>query len=111
MKTIFRAVNTVLGPMALVTLLVSHAAAGCGDVSQYHGPFQMASAAASLRGAVPAATPKAFDGSNSAPSPGGHVERAVHRAGRCIGHAGNSRRRFGRFRLYPTVQPAMARRL
>jgi len=55
----------------LFTVLVSNAAAGCGDTTQYLGPFQIVSPmAASLRGATPAATAKSSEG-NSAPSPVG----------------------------------------
>jgi hypothetical protein len=69
MKTITRAVYTVLAPAGLFLALVSNAAAGCGDVSQYRGPFQMVSPAV-LRGAIPAATAKSAEG-NTAPSVAG----------------------------------------
>jgi hypothetical protein len=68
MKTIFRKISTIVGTGIFLTLLVSNASAGCGDVSQYQGPFRMAPPA-SLRGLLPAAaTAKAGNGGESSAS-------------------------------------------
>jgi hypothetical protein len=67
MKTFSRAISTTLGAGVLLTLLVSSANAGCGDVSQVRGPFQMALPAAGIRAVSPGvATAKANGGGSSA---------------------------------------------
>lgn len=66
MKTFSRAISTTLIAGVFLTLLVSSANAGCGDVTQVRGPFQMAPPAASLRAVLPgAATAKASGGGGS----------------------------------------------
>lgn len=69
MKTIFRAISTTLGSGVLLTLLASNASAGCGDLAQLRGPFQMATPAGTLRTlSSAAATAKASNESGSSPS-------------------------------------------
>jgi hypothetical protein len=41
MKTIYRAITKGLGAGVLLTLLVTQASAGCGDLSNYQGPFKI----------------------------------------------------------------------
>lgn len=51
MKTISRTITTILGAGVFLTVLVSNAFAGCGDSTQFQGPFQMAQPLAMLAGA------------------------------------------------------------
>jgi len=42
MKAVYRAITTTLAAGVLVTMFVSKASAGCGDLSNLQGPFQIA---------------------------------------------------------------------
>lgn len=55
MKAISRALTMTLGAVIFVTMSVSNAVAGCGDLSNLQGPFQFVSPTAHLRSAAPAA--------------------------------------------------------
>ncbi|HUJ51680.1 MAG TPA: hypothetical protein VLW25_15830, partial [Bryobacteraceae bacterium] len=55
MKAISRAMTMILGAGVLVTMFVSKANAGCGDLSNLQGPFVYALPTAHLRSAAPSA--------------------------------------------------------
>jgi len=55
MKAISRAMTMILGAGVLVTMFVSKANAGCGDLSNLQGPFEYALPGAHLRSAAPSA--------------------------------------------------------
>jgi len=55
MKAISRAITMTLGAGILVTMCVSTASAGCGDLSGLEGPFEFARPAVETRSLVPAA--------------------------------------------------------
>lgn len=55
MKAISRAMTMILGAGVLVTMFVSKANAGCGDLSNLQGPLVFATASTHLRAAAPSA--------------------------------------------------------
>jgi hypothetical protein len=57
MKTIYRTITTTLSAGLFVTLFVSQASAGCGDLASLQGPFEFAKP--SLEAVLPAASPEA----------------------------------------------------
>jgi len=55
MKAISRALTLTLGAGIFVTLFMSQASAGCGDITNWQGPFAMARPSLEPRSAAPAA--------------------------------------------------------
>ncbi len=61
MKTISRTITVTLGAGIFVTMFVSQAMAGCGDLSALQGPLEFAKQSAELRPSTPAAEPESAE--------------------------------------------------